>query len=539
VFPDEGHDLHGGPAPDSLRIRAGSSARASEGGGITGAEPSPPGCWRQWVAGALALLTSLSALLREFGVVSHEELARTGAVTMGIVGAIYGARAYVHVRIGYVRRPGAATTAVEAGKRRGLATLVVVDAVLAVALMAVADWFFFNPNNWTELGTVVVVIAAVALSSDCTIRLADALGLPRGSEVVENCDSVRWLREFAEHFGSVPGVLKLDSLWGLRTLPHRVSGLVIVLLVLLAGVALGQGVAVLPAVKDYLSRPATIQIPRKDESESATGIGAKIKSSTRSRSLAGDPSSLPRYRRSYEELCGGAITPGEIAPGHLNRELESVWEEFGGVVAGCAERTRLVPGSSGVYYVAGQCAGEFRSLAVSGPMHGAEMLLNQPAVLARSLALDGKLRGASPRLPIGPGGSGDFQIVYTTEGSYVAIREQETDGHGGPAREPLNCEELTPALAPYVVVPPALAALWIKFEELERAPVWPSQNSSDATTAGQLFSFDSADEERTTVASASCVSPTVCKVTSGDLTLRSSQAPAEELLPERIERWGP
>lgn len=212
--------------------------------------PNRPG-WRRWFAALAGTITSAAALSVRVGLIPPEGLGRIGALTMILVAVPFGMRAYVHVRIGYVMGRSNDETRRERRKRRALGGLVVLDFATAAALMAAGIWYLTHPSNWQELGVAGTGVVVIALSSDTTVRLIEYFGLPRGSEIIERCTAVAWLRELAEHLRDVPGVSKLDSLWERRTMQHRVSWLVVVLLSVLVGTAFVQTVAVAPEIERY------------------------------------------------------------------------------------------------------------------------------------------------------------------------------------------------------------------------------------------------------------------------------------------------
>lgn len=219
---------------------------------------TPPPRWRRWFAGMVAVITSFGFGLVKLQLIPPTGLGRTGALMMILVAAPYGLRAFVHVRIGYLMGRGNDETRGETRKRLTLGGLVMLDFVTAAALATAGVAYLLQPDNWQELGVAAAAVVLIALSSDATIRLIEYFGLPRGSEVIERCRIVAWLRELAEHLRDVPGVSKLDSLWDKRTMQHRVSWLVVVLLSVLAGTVFAQVVAVFPEIESYFnhSHPA-------------------------------------------------------------------------------------------------------------------------------------------------------------------------------------------------------------------------------------------------------------------------------------------
>jgi hypothetical protein len=218
--------------------------------------PDPPR-WRRWFAGLAGGTTSLAAMSVRLGIIPAAGLGRAGALAMVLVAVPYGIRAYVHLRIDYVMGRGNDETPSEGHKRRALYALVMLDFLVAAALIGAGAWYFLHPSNWQELGIACAAVVIIALSSDATIRLIQYFGLPRGSEVIERCAAVAWIRELAEHLRDVPGVSKLDGLWDKRTMQHRVSWLVVVLLSFLAGTVFVQTVAVAPEIERYFTHSSS------------------------------------------------------------------------------------------------------------------------------------------------------------------------------------------------------------------------------------------------------------------------------------------
>jgi hypothetical protein len=495
------------------------------------------------LSGALALPTLVLTILRMVDVTSSPALGRVASLLMVGVGVLAGGRVLVHLRDRYWQWQGAPDREWTVRDRHALNGFVVVDSLVALVLIGCGAWFFMQPDNWLELGLFTVLALATIVASVETVGLAAKGGLPRGSETIGNCFAVRWVRKATKAFYPLPRVRRIDVfVWETRTHVTRVSGLVIVIVLLLLGGALSQAVAVAPQVKHYLSQP----LRPKQGGQDSGSIGAP------SLAQAAPPPARPRIPLqsgvattitqpgprlaapppTYDQLCGTALSPGDGAPPQEAAALKQAWFQLGGAVAACAERAQLVTGSSNVYYALGQCDGRPRSIGVVGPDQAAVMLLDEPAALARRMALEGTLRGASARTPIG---DGDFQIVDTVAGSYVVIRRQVTDGHGGLRGVPERCADIqSSAAAEYVTVPPALVGLWLQLGRLGR-PTWPAIDPARSAMGDTAFDFYASDSVEP-VATGSCSSPTSCQLradgivwttTSGGATVTTEQVRAD------------
>jgi hypothetical protein len=490
------------------------------------------------LASGVALLELITLLTRDMPVVTRPGAARTGAVVMIVAGVTVAGRLGVHLRDNYWQWPAPDNPKWTTRQQRSLSALVVLDGVIAAALVAWGIWIFFEPNAWFQMGLSLFFAAVFFVASMATMDLIEAGGLPRGTETIQNCGAVVWLRKAAKRSSSLKFVRRLDQWIWTPTQKDRLSGLAIAVVLALASVGVIDAVAVSPQVREYLSSKHDAPNEGTDKSGKGTQENRRQAHSKRhkpERDGKGrqDTKPTPPPRRpTYVELCGNLV-PGTGAPKAEARALKAVWAEFGGAIAGCAERAKLVPGTRDVYYVPGNCNGEFRSMAVVSPGYPAAMLLDQPAEFAREMAQARALRGASQRLTIA---GGDFQVVYTTMGGFVLIRENPTDGRGGLNTAPRSCLEVTPAKREYVVVPPPLADLWLKFGRLMQ-PTWPARDVSRDERGRTFFSFYG--QAREVVAAGFCTGPTHCVFKSGGVRWDSASAADEAVTAARVTQYGP
>jgi len=141
--------------------------------------------------------------------------------------------------------------------------------------------------------------------------------------------------------------------------------------------------------------------------------------------------------------------------------------------AGCIGPMRQVPRQPGVYYVEGVCDGALRSLGVVSPSRRAHMLLQQRAEIAKTEVAAGQLLGASAILAVG---KGDLQVLATTRGDRLAIRQQSSRGAlaatSATGSEP--CSVATDRNEPYVDLPPAATAAFRATLNATGRWAWPS-----------------------------------------------------------------
>jgi hypothetical protein len=325
-----------------------------------------------------------------------------------------------------------------------------------------------------------------------------------------------------------------------------VSGFVMALVVALCCAALFQAPVALPDLMHAIT-PVAIKHRHRQH------VAHKAKPSpTPSSTTPTTPSPPPsaetppplKTHPTFNELCGDVIAPGDGIPvtesQQLKTEAEQVdraWHALGAAIAACPEMAKLVPKSTDVYYAYGDCEGQHRTLAVVSPEYPAQMVIDPLFTVARKLVEQGVLLGASIRTEIGP--AGDFQILYTTSGPYVAIREFQTNGHGGPSKEPETCQQLKPAKVKYVVLPPGMVKLWLSLGALGE-PTWPILERGSSSGQGPVsYSFLSAENPSAIVAHGQCSATNQCQLAAPAVTLHNWEIPAQSVTTATVLEQGP
>jgi len=200
--------------------------------------------------------------------------------------------------------------------------------------------------------------------------------------------------------------------------------------------------------------------------------------------------------------------PGPPAPEPWARKLYALWygspkrDGAGNDSAGCPQPAEREPGRSGVWIERGVCGGTLEGLGVVSESEPGAMLFQGAARIAARFASEGKLLGASPRGEIG---EGDFYVLQTSSGSYVAARSRRTygsteDGAAAPA-----CGSYGDLNVPYQLAPPGLLGIWLTIGSQDEW-VWPVEVGAEAE--GSRFSFLTRDGER--LGGADCSSDVAC-----------------------------
>ena len=388
----------------------------------------------------------------------------------------------------------------------GLSPALLLDAVL------------LGHGRTTQL--VALGLLAVLLTSGVhlSVALVQDGDLPRVRDRIESCRPIAVFLRGARYWRRVWGVRQVVAL------VHRLPGdhvgplsMLIVMLVVCGVLAQGSAVGWRGA--------------RDGGAESASRSGGRGGAKGGRRD---DPAPEPQPEpepltpdpdATAADPCGVEIAAGDGAPAPLARELHRVWEETG-PAAGCPTRARST-GNAGAYLVEGQCRGEFWSIAVASPSSAASIALDPAAGPARRLVGSRAVTGLSDREDVG---AGDFQLVETTIGPYLLIREQKTDGEGGLRRPPQRCYEVRPAKERDAVLPPGAAEVWIRFGEAA-VRAWPEP---DRSWPGAESHFTLRDRGGATVARIACSTPVDCRLQSATLELRSGPGGARALTAARI-----
>lgn len=454
----------------------------------------------------IALVSIVAIAIRVAQPISVSTVAteRGCAIVLFAMGIFIGGRLYVHLRIGYWMFDGKPGSRWTRNHRRLLSLMMVIDAALAAALIFNGAFFFLSSNRWLQLAVSLASTLAVLLSAHVVRETIRSDGPPRGADVMEERFVLVGLaRDIAKTLERSRLVTLLDEmLWEPRSVAPQLSGLMVFVILSLALATTAQAVAVLPEVGRYIGRD--------DNADAATQVAIKSfmptpkllssQAPARSRVRVGSPPT-------YEDLCGGPIGAGRGAPGALSKSLTQAWERVGGASAACATAAHPVPKVSGAYFSPGFCLGEYRSLAVVSSEHRkAELLLEQLARFGRRLVIEGKLSGASPRISMG---QGDGQLIFTPAGPYLALRQQKTDGGGGPQRAPWRCTELSPGGFRYTILPPRLAQVWLDLAS-KGLRTWPTSEAPKAASKERVFAFR--DKSGSVITTALCPTPTDCDV---------------------------
>lgn len=517
------------------------------------AVPPAPG-WRKglrWLlGGGLTALVGLGSFaLDAFSVVPVEALVRLEGAVVAVVGVVLVGRDVVHFRGGYFNHRDPTRPEWTAQRRRRLNALMLMESLWGAALTAAGVVVLLSSAHpWRALAlTMCCSVATWALAS-AKLSLAETAGLARGTEILPSCREVEWLHKEFEKAADLPGVRQIRHLLFEWITPEgRLSRLVIVVLSTFVLTSSVNAAAVAPEVVRWAKKGTE----RKDDGaaggnaddapagEGTSTSAASSETTPQSEEEAGsDAAEDAPPTTTYDGNCdGGVIQPGDGLPDALRSEMYRAWMRGGEPTYGCAGLAEPVLEGIDVYAVRGQCDGAFRALGVVSPDRPAAVLIDEPALLARRMLERGTLRGASPRTPIG---MGDFQIVYTADGSWLLIRRQTTDGEGGLARAPDHCREVRPGGQPYVALPPALADAWMQLAAAGQES-WPARDPAADSADRLAYRFLSADGTESTVATGWCTTTTrpSCELEAPGFEVGRPPEVPEPLTVEGLERLGP
>lgn len=530
----------------------------------TGPDPAPPTPptgeelprhFRKLVAAALAALSGAgSLLLNQLGKTSDSGLAGYAAVALLFACVAAGGRVALHCKLRYgwcppsVDRPAWTTEQCVC-----LSALLVLDVLVALGAGVCGYLLYLRSDSDLAVGVLFAFAVAIALSSTATIRLAHHARLPRGSDTIRKCRVVVRLEDLLASWESFPGIKTLKRLLSSNTKPNEVSRLIMILVAVLWVAALIQAPVAVPdffhwlkpgsSVQKQARRPHPVKQRKTKREQPIAAAGGTHTTPTPPPQPVQPTATTPSEYPTYEELCGSAISPGDGIPPDSSKqllreasELDYVWLLNGGVIAACAQRAMPLFDAPGVYYIVGDCGHTFRSLAISSPSYPAQMVLDPLAEFAKELAERDLLVGASARENIGS--EGDFQILYTTKGAYIGIRDRKTDGHGGPLGVPKTCEELSPAKVKDVILQPGMAELWLRLGASgERT--WPARYTAPTRAGTTFYTFYDAGEPDTTAASGYCIAADDCRLTSAAGTWYSEHLPTEPVTTTRVSQLGP
>lgn len=432
-------------------------------------------------------------------------LARLLAALLLGLALLYFSRFLTHIELDYWHPQGQ--------RRRFMRLWLVLEAVIAIVFAVAGPALVLGPLaapaiNLAEFGAASTLLLVVLIHSLVLSWLIADLDLPRGSEHAAYCRAVRGLVWLADR-------LNLNRLadWCLtRTRATTLSAMALTILAGLGSVAVANIPAVLdsPDVARFLNRSSPENGdnggPRRDgntsDAPSPSGV-AQVDSSLRSPDSANIQTvdatattpSAAGTTPDFEHLCGVSL-PFDTAPEPQRTQLSSAWlyseVALGAIFAGCPSPGHPVGPVEGVWFAAGTCLGELRSLAVAVPGAEVAILLWRPARFALARAQDGSLVGATSQVKAG---NGDVYTVTTAEGTYVFARRILSDGTGGLEGEPQSCADVQEDPVPFVEVPPALTRLWLGQVLAEGLWIWPA-----AEVDGRVvFHSDDPADERTIV----------------------------------------
>lgn len=446
---------------------------------------------------------------------SLAEIEALAALMLLCCGLLFDLRWGVHVRLRYLWFRGKVSEGWSKQKQRRLCALTLVNISLSVAATAAGLTYLLSPGSYWQCGVTLVLLVMLTAVVEATRRVIEVGGPKCGADVIENCRPVRWFLDPERTWNGKWGV---DAWVGKATnvIPvGRRSKTAVVLVVGLAFSLLTQsGVVVGRVIKGSDHGP-----PNNHETHKKHEAGSISRRQTGEDPAPGTETAA--------DPCQGAVTPGAGAPEPLKAQIRRAWEEKA-PASGCAGRAH--PNTSRTaYIVKGSCFDEPWSLAISSWERGTAILLEDAATAANSIAEHHELDGASERIDLG---GGDFHLVFTPIGPYLLIREQKTDGNGGLEGTPETCAEIEPGKEHYVVLPPGMAELWIRFSR-EVAVSWPELTG----LRGREFVFKGLAHEELAVGS--CSSPVRCRVEGLGRKMESSAAGVQDVTVLAVLEAGP
>ncbi len=477
-----------GPAGDS-----GNSENHSTGGG-------PRDLWWAFV---LAFLGALAGNLAAG--VNADRLERLSAFAAATVGALLICRFILRLGNGYTNWDGDGATDWGLSELRRLRRYTICDAILSTAFFALGLLFLLDHSGIPQLLVLSVGAFAILILSGRTRRLIKRGGPPPLASLP---DRWTWIGDltagrFSRRHSRAVALVMVAALWS----SFLFQGTALALRVIAGG----------PLPPD-VSRPRRSQVdPGTDRLDPSPGDGE-------------DASSENTPTSKLDRLCGVQVQAGDGLPPKLRQQFRVAWEEPS-PADGCAGRARLL--DHGTYVANGLCGAELRAFGIVSPSHDAVVLLEGAADVARQLAGHEELLGASPRRDLG---GGDFHLLYTTIGPFLAIREEKTDGNGGTEHAARTCYEIEPGGAPYELLPPGMAELLVRFNE-GVLPSWPSRDPDRDRDGLKFFSLHTPDGVE--VARAWCSSDSECELRSGAYRIHSTPFGARTVTVSRLLLSGP
>lgn len=446
---------------------------------------------------------------------SLTEIEALAALMLLCCGLLFDLRWGVHMRLKYFWFRGKAAEGWTKEKQWRLCALTLANISLSVAATAAGLTYLLGPGRYWQIGITLGLLVLLTAVVEATRRVIEVGGPKCGADVIENCRPVQWFLGPERTWNGKWGV----DAWvgrGTNLLPvgRRSKAAVVLVVGLVLSLLTQSGVVVGRVIKGADRDPANNHPAHRKHSVGSISRRQTGDVPAAGASSAGDP-------------CLGAVTPGEGAPEPLKAQIRRAWEEKA-PASGCAGRAH--PNASGTaYIVKGSCFGQPWSLAIGSWERGAAVMLEDAASAARSIAEHHELDGASERIDLG---GGDFHLVFTPIGPYLLIREQKTDGNGGLEGTPLTCAEIEPGMEHYVVLPPGMAELWIRFSR-EAAVSWPAETGQ----RGREFVFKGLAHEE--LAMGSCSSPVRCRVEGLGREMESSATGVQDVTVLAVLEAGP
>lgn len=454
-----------------------------------------------------AILAVLTAFLGAIGAnlaagVNADRLERLSALVAAGIGAVLICRFALRVIVGYTNWFGDRHEGWDVPQRLLLRRYTFADAILAMTLLKLGTLFLGEHGGVPQLIVLTMLVLAILILSGRTRRLVKRGGPPPLATVIERWSWIGDLTAgaFSRRHARQVALTMVVFLWASF---------------LVQGTALGLRLIAGP------DTPAPIANQHSGSANKGRG-GHK-------RSTTGPGVRGPR-RSSLVRLCGVQTHAGDGLPVNLRSQFRAAWRELS-PADGCPGIAHRV--GKRTYAATGRCGDEIRALGIVSPYHPAAVLLEGAAGVARDLLRSRSLLGASPRENVG---GGDFHLLYTDIGPFLAIREEKTDGHGGTDGTPHDCSEIEPGGAPYELLPPGMAELLVRFNE-EVVTGWPRREPTRDRDGREAFSLHTPDHVE--VAQAWCSSAVKCELRSGVYRIYSTPLGARTVTVSRVRHSGP
>jgi hypothetical protein len=392
-----------------------------------------------------------------------------------------------------------------------IAVIEVVGA-LCLAVLGIAT-MLSDPHPWPALALTLPAWPLGWWIADRKLELASKAGLPTGTTIIQSSTRIEIQRK---HFLKRVGSDRIDELVEAAFTYQRRAGAfsvaVVVGFVVLALSTSAQVAALVGPTGEWVNRPPD-QEPQQHDATKPGGRGRTPGGAQAGGTSAGDVDDGADGSADAPPGDRCAVSPGAEIPEAFADErtgVAEIWDRVGEPSLGCAQLAERVPGTTAVYTVTGICPadGRPRAVAVVGPDHPAAVLMANPVVGVdpvmeiQRLAGDRTLRGASERQALG---SGDVQIIYTSDGTWLLVREHATNGPGGVRTVPRRCADVHPGGGAYTALPPGLAHGWLLASTTLGFRTWPQRDSSRDGSGTMAFILSSADGSGRRVASAGCV----------------------------------